>query len=49
MGWRNGDYYHEEGPKCGARGGCEKHGVSKSGIDLTRRNKAYADLHRSAA
>lgn len=26
-----------ECPKCGARGGCEKHGVSATGIDLRRR------------
>lgn len=26
-----------ECPKCGARGGCEKHGVSPTGIDLRRR------------
>lgn len=26
-----------ECPKCGARGGCEKHGLSSTGIDLRAR------------
>ena len=26
-----------ECPKCGARGGCDKHGLSSSGIDLRAR------------
>lgn len=28
---------YTECPKCGARGGCEKHGITRSGIDMRSR------------
>ncbi len=36
-----------ECPKCGARGGCAKHGLSASGIDLRERAYRLQDPLRS--
>ncbi len=33
---------HSECLKCGARGGCEKHGLSPTGIDYRHRHRDYS-------
>jgi hypothetical protein len=46
VSWREGRRYYEECPKCGARGGCPKHGVSATGLDLRAEGIRLAELRR---